>query len=116
MRLHHLALRVRDCRAAAAFYGGVLGLREIARHGEPGAMRSIWFALGDAVLMLEHDLLGEGPTEGSGHLVALAVDDLAAAEARLAAAGVRITERTAFTLYTADPDGHRVALSTYSFA
>ncbi len=113
MRLHHLALRVRDCQVAAAFYGGILGLEEITRNDRDGALRSIWLRLGDAVLMLEHGVRGEGAGEGSGHVLALSVDDLPATEARLAAAGVAVVDRTEFTLYVTDPDGHRVGLSTY---
>jgi len=33
----------------------------------------------------------------------------------LQAAGVRIEDRTAYTLYLRDPDGHRVGLSVYRF-
>lgn len=118
-RLHHLALRVADLERSAAFYGGVLGLDELARHADPGGderLRAIWFALGDAVLMLERALRGGGVGEGSGHLLALAVDDLGAWEARLAGAGVAIDDRSAATLYVRDPDGHRLGLSVHVFA
>src|SRR5690606_22247423 len=110
--LHHLALRVADLERSAAFYGGVLGLGELARHPAPPPegerLRAIWFALGDAVLMLERALRGAGEAAGSGHLLALSVDDLGAWEARLQRAGVTIDDRSAATLYVRDPDGHRV--------
>jgi len=63
--------------------------------------------------MLEHALRGEGPESGSGHLLALEVDDLAAWERRLAEAGVAIVDRTPATLYVRDPDGHRVGLTVH---
>jgi catechol 2,3-dioxygenase-like lactoylglutathione lyase family enzyme len=113
--IHHLALRVRDPGRAAAFYTGVLGLAELRRAEESGALRSVWLQAGDAVLMLERRLRGRAPDEGSGHLLALAVDDLAAWERRLAAAGVAIEDRTEHTIYLRDPDGHRVGLSDFSF-
>lgn len=116
MSLHHLALRVADPERSARFYGELLGLPELARHpGEDGSPRAVWLALGDAVLMLERSLLPPGPGEGSAHVLVLAAADLEACAARLAAAGVRVVERTAFTLYVHDPDGHRVGLSTYRF-
>jgi catechol 2,3-dioxygenase-like lactoylglutathione lyase family enzyme len=117
MSLHHLALRVADPDLSARFYGGVLGLRELSRHLDAdGSPRAVWLALGGAaVLMLERSLLPPGPTSGSAHVLVLAVDELSVVAARLAAAGVAIVERTAFTVYLHDPDGHRVGLSTFRF-
>lgn len=103
-----MALRVADCERAAAFYSNVLGLEPLRRSG-----RSVWLRLGDAVLMLEERLRGSGPDTGSGHLLALAVDDLSAWETRLGRAGVTVVDRTEHTLYVRDPDGHRVGLSCF---
>jgi glyoxylase I family protein len=113
LTLHHLALRVSDCERAAAFYAGVLGLRELRRFEDGGRLRSLWLRAGDAVLMLEHVLRGQGADSGSGHLLALAVDSLAEWEERLAAAGVPVDDRSQYTLYVRDPDGHRVGLTVY---
>ncbi len=114
-RLHHLALRVADVARAAAFYEEVLGLRVHSVHREQdGALRAIWFCLGGgAVLMLERSLRGVGPDAGSAHVLALAVSDLAAWERRLFDLRVEITDRTLFTLFFRDPDGHRVGVSTF---
>ena len=112
-RIHHVALRVADCDRAAAFYCGVLGLRERRRLLEGATPRAIWLETGGALLMLERALRGHGAEDGSGHLIAFAVDDLGAWERRLAAAGVTVDDRTAHTLYVRDPDGHRVGLSTF---
>lgn len=106
VELHHLALRVADCERSTAFYAGVLGLPELRR-----SERGVWLRLGSAVLMLERALRGAGTETGSGHLLALAVDDLSAWETRLARAGVAVVDRTEHTLYLQDPDGHRVGLS-----
>ncbi|MCA9658792.1 MAG: VOC family protein [Myxococcales bacterium] len=119
--LHHLALRVDDLERAAAFYAGLLGLRELRRHvDEDGALRAIWLDLGGdpedrraPILMLERALRGAGAAAGSAHVLALAVDDLAAVARRLEDAGVTIDDRTAFTLFVRDPDGHRVGLSNF---
>jgi catechol 2,3-dioxygenase-like lactoylglutathione lyase family enzyme len=113
MRIHHLAVRVTDCGRSAAFYSGVLGLQEMRRFVDGGAIRAIWVQAGDTVLMLEETLRGTGPDSGSGHLVAFAVDDLAGWERRLAGAGVAVADRTPHTLYVSDPDGHRVGLTIF---
>jgi catechol 2,3-dioxygenase-like lactoylglutathione lyase family enzyme len=112
-RIHHVALRVADPLRSLAFYGGLLGLRELRRFEEGGAIRSVWLHAGETVVMLERRLRGPGPEDGSGHLLAFAVGDLRDWEERLARAGVMVEERTAHTLYVCDPDGHRVGLSTF---
>lgn len=116
MRVHHIALRVADPVRSARFYAA-LGLAALATHvDEDGAPRSVWLALGDAVLMLERAIRpADGATDGSGHVLVLAVADVAEAEARLAAAGAAAADRTAYTLYCRDPDGHRIGLSAYRF-
>lgn len=123
MSLHHLALRVADPVRSARFYEAALGLRVLAEHaGADGAVRSVWLALGEAVLMLERDIKLPDPAgpgaagPGSGHVLVVAAADLAEAEARLRAAGAEVADRTAYTLYFRDPDGHRVGVSVYRFA
>ncbi len=111
--IHHVALRVARPEVAARFYSDVLGLPETRRFHEGGAVKSIWLDAGGVILMLERSLRGAGADEGSGHLFAIAVEDLAAWERRLDAAGIAIVDRTEHTLYVCDPDGHRVGLSTY---
>ncbi len=111
MRVHHLALRVKDLEACRHFYAATLGLELISRQEH-----AVWLRMGDAVLMLERSLRGKGSEEGSGHVLALEVSDLASWEARLAAAGVEVDDRTAATLFFRDPEGHRVAVSVYRFA
>ena len=114
VRLHHLALRCADIERSVAFYSGVLGLEVLKRHlTDDGQLRSVWLRTGDAILMLERRLAGTGAEEGSGHLVAFAVDDLEDWQARLVKAGVTVDARSQWTLYFRDPDGHRVAVSTY---
>jgi catechol 2,3-dioxygenase-like lactoylglutathione lyase family enzyme len=116
MHIHHLALRVADLQRALAFYAGLLGLAERRRQtDDQGHLRAVWLDAGGVVLMLERALKGAGAAAGSGHVLAFAVDDLAAWEARLAAAGRPIEDRTEKTLYVSDPDGHRVGLSVFRF-
>lgn len=63
--------------------------------------------------MLERTLRGKGPEAGSGHLLALAVPDLAQWEEKLTSAGIDVEDRTAHTIFVRDPDGHRVGLSVF---
>ncbi|MBA3549985.1 MAG: VOC family protein [Nannocystis sp.] len=120
--MHHLALRVADPELSARFYGELLGLPELARHHEDdGRVRAVWLKLGGSVLMLERKLLPAGAHEGSAHVLVLAADPddgdaLATWAQRLAAANVTVVERTGFTLYFHDPDGHRLGVSTFVFA
>ena len=114
-RLHHLALRVSDCERSLAFYSGLLGLAEVRRIEEGGALRAVWVAAGGVVIMLERSLRGAGPPTGSGHVLAFEASDLASWEERLAASAVPIDDRTAETLFIRDPDGHRIGLSAHRF-
>jgi glyoxylase I family protein len=114
--IHHLALRVSDPERSRRFYAELLGLRELRRfEEEDGGLRSVWLAAGPTVLMLERRLKGAGPDMGSAHVLALSVASLPEWEARLHGAGVGVDDRTAYTLYVRDPDGHRVGLSVYRF-
>lgn len=111
-----MALRVADCDRSAAFYAGVLGFPEIRRFDDGGRPRAVWLRAGDSVLMLERSLRGAGPDAGSGHVLVFAVDALADWEALLSDAGVAVDDRTAYTLYLRDPDGHRVGLTVFDGA
>lgn len=115
MRVHHLAIRVRSLERVCDFYTRVLGLRELGRPRE-GA---VWLDLDPVVLMLERvdpePTGGTSPAEHTGlHLLAFAIgaEERDAWEALLAAHGVAIVDRTAYTLYVCDPEGNRVGLST----
>jgi catechol 2,3-dioxygenase-like lactoylglutathione lyase family enzyme len=115
--MHHCAIRVRRIEQAAAFYHDALALIELRRsEARDGTLESIWLAAGDTILMLERSLRGTGPTEGSGHVLAFEVDDLEATERRLTELGILITDRTEYTLYVQDPDGHRVGLTVFGKA
>lgn len=127
MRVHHVAIQVRDLERARAFYVDVLGLPQTRRQPH-----SIWVEADGVILMLEHaaDLANPavpavpavpaGPppwksTMAGLHLLALTIgaDERGAWRAKLTAAGAPIEGETAFTLYTRDPDGTRIGLSSY---
>lgn len=115
MRLHHLALQVKDLERARAFYAGVLGMHETRRQPH-----SIWLDLDGSILMLERaegDVV-ERPWRSDApglHLVAFAIGraERAAWKEKLAAAGHPVVHETAFTIYVRDPEGNRVGLSHF---
>jgi glyoxylase I family protein len=126
--VHHVAIAVRDLAAVEAFYTEVLGLPILRRwpmagemHGDPKRDRSVWCDLGGgAFLALERaeggEVAGQRTADQRAHgylMIALRITRAARAdwEARLAAAGVDVVHRTAYTLYVADPEGNRVGLS-----
>ena len=112
--IHHVALRVADVERAVAFYRGLLGLPLLRRlDATDGCIRAVWLRAGPSVLMLEQTLRGEGEATGSGHVLALAVTDLAAWSEHLGKLGIRVSDRTGHTIYLTDPDGHRVGLTVF---
>ena len=121
-KLHHLALGARDVERVAAFYRDLLGLREVSRHHEPGGvLRSVWLDLGGPVLMVERT--NESPPHAPGvdagfFLLALASEskERDALERSLVASGFPVETRTEFTTYFCDPEGNRVAISSFPLA
>jgi catechol 2,3-dioxygenase-like lactoylglutathione lyase family enzyme len=111
---HHVSLDVRDVAVSRAFYGELLGLPEIERPeiGLPGA----WYQAGAVQLHLIQ--VPEGVDVGrpapqatplANHL-AFEIDDPAAAQAELEAAGYAVISFAARSgqLFVADPDGNMI--------
>lgn len=127
--ISHFAIKVRDLKAAEAFYCGVLGLAVAKRWPHPGGLgeRSLWLETGDRVgTFLALEMADPAPplsgppehgvaptTNGGHHLLALRIEPAqrASFETRLAAAGITVSHRTAFTIYFADPEGNLLGLS-----
>ena len=117
--LHHVALGTQDVARLARFYADVLELREVKQHlHADGTLRSVWLDLGGPLLMLEASEEAPRAVIGVGagpFLIALSVEPArrAAFEERLRSAGCDIESRTEWTSYARDPDGNRIALSSY---
>ena len=112
MRIHHVALRTPNVPRLERFYAGVLGLRVLRRDEVRG---SVWLEAGDAIVMIEPAAPGEPAVPaGTMELVAFAVDDKEAWRARIERSGGTLEAESAFTLYFRDPDGRRVAVSTFA--
>ncbi len=119
-RVGHVVLNVRELAPAIAFYGGVLGLREVGRYQHD----MVFFtATGEN----HHDIalreVGAGARAADGNAVGLchvalkigdSLDLLRAAKAALDAAGVAIlrieSHRVSRSIYLADPDGNEIEL------
>jgi len=118
-RLHHVALGSGNVEQLAAFYRTVFVLPELTRHLDAnGSLRSIWLDLGGTILMIEHTDETPRPVNGVGaglFLLAFRVSiaERSAIEQRLTASGLPIENRTAFTSYSRDVDGNRIAFSHY---
>jgi catechol-2,3-dioxygenase len=107
-------MRTADLDGLERFYAEVLGLTVVRRDASRG---SVWLRLGGAVLMLERaDHSEPSVPADTRELLALAIDDREAWRAWLAGHGVHVEAETAHTLYFRDPDGRRLAVSTYPLA
>ncbi len=119
LALHHVALGAADVERVAAFYRDIFGLPERARHRDGvGALRSGGRGRGEALLMIARSAAAPRRVDGVGRglfLLAFRVtgEARAALEARLAAAGAPIEDRTDHTSYARDPEGNRIAVSAY---
>src|SRR5262245_19512309 len=111
--LRHLALRVRDVRAAKEFYTAVFGMRVV---WEPDPQNVYLPSGGDNLALHEDAAAGDGgPLEHLGFLVSEAADVHAAATT-LRARGVPIAREPAVhrdgsvSCYCRDPDGNLVQI------
>ncbi|MFN4018810.1 MAG: VOC family protein [Reyranella sp.] len=92
--LDHVVVRTPNPERAIAFYAGRLGLDlRLDRSNPKWGARLLFFRCGDLVVEIAHDLK-KGVSDEPDHLWGLSwrVPDIAAAQARLKAAGVDVTE------------------------
>ncbi len=115
--IDHIQITCPPSREAAcvAFYGDVLGLAEIEKPEKLKPRGGAWFQLGGQQVHLGID--PEGQASPSKRHVCLLVDDLAAAQALIEAAGFEITPEPidAFGLrrfFVRDPANNRVEIGT----
>ena len=106
--IDHCSVLVTDVAAARQFYGGQLGLREIAA---PAAFDfiAVWYDLGGAYL---HLLLKEKPDGISPRHFCLHVSDIRAARLHCIEQGLQMDETVkipgADRFFIRDPDGNRI--------
>jgi catechol 2,3-dioxygenase-like lactoylglutathione lyase family enzyme len=117
-RLHHIALGTGNVERLAAFYRDVLGLSELSRsYADDATLRAVWLDLQGAILMIERT--DEEPQPAAARrtrgffLLALRVapSERRGLECALHGAGLELEGETAFSSYTRDLDGNRIALS-----
>ncbi len=109
-QIDHVSVVVTDVERSRRFYGGVLGLREIAKP-KTFDFVVVWYDLGNQHL---HLLLKDRPDTVSPRHFALRVKDAAAARAHFREYGVPTQETTpiprADRFFVADPDGNRIEI------
>jgi catechol 2,3-dioxygenase-like lactoylglutathione lyase family enzyme len=130
-RLQHCGLIVADLERSRRFYGGALGLEEVPRPRN-FVFAGAWFQVGDDQLhlLVETDTTGRagsadpGPSArvGLATHIALEVDDLAAARARLDENGVALIGGPMprgdgyEQVFLRDPDGYVIELFEHTGA
>jgi catechol 2,3-dioxygenase-like lactoylglutathione lyase family enzyme len=118
--LDHVALRVRDVEASAAWYGEVLGMQP-AFEGMWGGVPTM-LALGPTFLAL-FPAAGRAKANGSPRCVCMDhlafradPENFARAREELPRRGIPVEFQdhgASHSIYFADPDGHRVEITTY---
>lgn len=117
--LHHLALGGRDVRLLADFYTKSFELPFAATHlRKDGSLRSIWLRLEPGLLMIEEteQTIKEVVGIGAGlFLLAFSVpnEKRMEVEERIMSHGGTLESRSEFTSYGRDPEGNRIAISSY---
>ena len=113
LRIHHvqLAMPPGGEGEALAFYGGVLGLRPLAKPQHLEMLGGMWFECTGSSMQL-HLGVEEAFRPAKKAHPALLVDDLAAVEAAVRAAGRPVSVETQLEgfrrFYTEDPFGNRL--------
>src|SRR5262249_20791234 len=109
-KIDHCSVLITDVERSRRFYGGVLGLKEIARPRTFDFV-VVWYDLGNQHI---HLLLKDRPDSISPRHFALRVADAAAARAHFQQHGVEINETTlipgADRFFVHDPDGNRIEI------
>lgn len=119
--LAHVAIRVKDVDRSVAFYAGKLGFREMMRlNFEDGRLMLVYLRITDTMFLeLFPDAVGDVAPDKMALAInhfCLEVDDLDAVIARLAAAGVPLSQAKKkghdgnLQAWIEDPDGVRIEL------
>jgi len=109
MRIHHVTIMVTDLTRARAFYGEVLGLRELPRPNFPSL--GIWYDIDGLQI---HIILTQEVEPPSARHIAFEVDDLEATLTRVAQMGLPIWDDIQFVGWSRkhcrDPFGNGIEL------
>lgn len=116
-RILYTMIRVGDLDRSLAFYSESLGMRELKRETFTEGRFTLVFvgyddASPNALIEITHNWDDDGYTHGTGYgHVALEVDDIHAACARLESSGVTITRQPGPMMYAPDESGHREVIA-----
>jgi catechol 2,3-dioxygenase-like lactoylglutathione lyase family enzyme len=108
--IDHVAIDVANMARSKAFYGDLLGLREVARP-ESFDFAGAWYRIGPVDL---HLVQRDAPQTGGGRHFCFWVQDAHSTAARLQAAGCAVAWETRYKIrgvdrfFIHDPDGNRI--------
>jgi len=123
MEIHHIVIAAQDVQHVGDFYENILGLKRTRQQSDDHGVRSIWFASGSSILMIERADAGVFKPVASFHdkppgfhLIAFRIVE---SERRIwlerfSRARVPVLFNTDFTMYIMDPERNRIGLSFYS--
>ena len=94
----------------------LFGLKEVKRQAyQDGSIRSIWLELNEGVLMIEKSGSFDSISQKGWHLLSFKIESDQKDEwkSRLDSMTVKISSQSDYTMYFSDPEGNRLALSSY---
>lgn len=118
IKAHHMALKCHHLTAMGEFYGEVLRLDLVDQKKNGEELRSLWFKVGDIILMIEKEaqLKEESKVNRPGwDILVFQIEKKQQDQWRrhLLENHIQIEDETDYTLYFRDPEGNRLGLSWY---
>ncbi|EMO52110.1 VOC family protein [Leptospira noguchii] len=104
--IHHIAIGSPNIETLEKFYISLPGLKKIrVNKNTDDSLRSIWFAAGNTILMLEFDHIPKGPKA-----LIFSISNLKSKDFKNLPNWIQETE---YTKYFKDPDGNLLGYSSY---
>ena len=115
--IHHLALGCLNLKRMLAFYESFTDFSLLEKHRfSDGSLRSIWLQSDGVILMLElieQKQLLEASNDQGLFLMAVPLRDEPQLRRQLSQAEIPIESESDYSLYIRDPEGNRLAFSSY---
>ena len=111
--IHHIAILTPNVEKMAAFYMALLDAPKVQEHHDAAGLRAMWLQMGTALLMIERSEI----QESGRHVLMFQAEagSYAQLNMRLKALQAGPTDRSTFSIYGRDPDGHRIGFSAYPY-
>lgn len=116
-QINHYAIQFKDLNRAVNYYESLLGLHPFKiNKNEKGQCRSVWYVLGDSLLMLETlDQEREVKNNNTCFAFTIKKDDLDQWKDFMKSQKIVIHKESDYSLYFYDIEGNEIALSCFSF-